>query len=340
MEKELRTLTIDPEFRDLIPPLTDEERELLETSILKEGCESPLIVWNTVIVDGHNRYEICRKHSIPFAVTEKGFESRESVLLWIITNQLGRRNLSLYQRGELVMKFEPLLSAKAKERQGQRTDLNNIRPNLGEGSAEVTTERALAKMAGVAHGTIHKVKKLSVAADDEIKRKLRRGEVSINKAYTQLMHKEHADEQKTCERCGEEKPVSDFDIPSNRHGFSSLCRACEKEIAEASKQAADVAKQTTGSMATSPISSIGMHKGHPIHVGAPFPDKPEMFEYLEEHVRLITDNFVAGAANAMRMYTPGMASSENTRTLREILKTACGAVRAFDEYVKEMTDHE
>ena len=84
LTKELRTLTIDPEFRDLIPPLTEEERKLLEDSIVVNGCESPLFIWNGVIVDGHNRYDICRKHGIPFAVVEKDFTSRDAALMWII----------------------------------------------------------------------------------------------------------------------------------------------------------------------------------------------------------------------------------------------------------------
>ena len=345
MEKELRTLTIDPEFRDLIPPLTDEERELLEASLLKEGCETPLVIWNGVIVDGHNRYEICHKHGVPFAVMEKEFADREEALLWIITNQLGRRNLSSYQRGELVMKFEPLLKAQARERQA--TSTGGIAPQLTQNSAEAgiirgETRKNLAKMAGVSHDTIHKVKKLSEAADEETKEKLRRGEVSVNKAYTELMHREHAEETRTCTRCNQAKPVAEFQVPSKHHEFSQVCMACEKELVEASKQAADVARQTPEPAAATaqPVSSIGIHKGHPIHVGAPFPDKPEMFAHLEEHVHFITDNFLAGAVNAMRMYTPGMVSPANTRTLRRILKSACNAVKAFDEYIKEMTGHE
>ena len=64
-EKKLYDLTVDPEFRDLIPPLNEEELKLLEESLVADGCESPLIVWNGVIIDGHNRYAICRKHDIP-----------------------------------------------------------------------------------------------------------------------------------------------------------------------------------------------------------------------------------------------------------------------------------
>lgn len=68
-EKLLHTLNIDPEFKDLIPPLTTEELEMLEESIVANGCESPLIVWNGIIVDGHNRYAICHKRGIPFMVS-------------------------------------------------------------------------------------------------------------------------------------------------------------------------------------------------------------------------------------------------------------------------------
>ena len=80
-EKKSYDLTVDPEFRDLIPPLNEEELKLLEESLVADGCESPLIVWNGVIIDGHNRYAICRKHDIPFSIQEKHFDTREDVML-------------------------------------------------------------------------------------------------------------------------------------------------------------------------------------------------------------------------------------------------------------------
>ena len=59
-------LKIDPEFKALIPPLTPDERAGLEASILTEGCRDALIVWGDILIDGHNRYEICTKHNIPY----------------------------------------------------------------------------------------------------------------------------------------------------------------------------------------------------------------------------------------------------------------------------------
>ena len=99
-------LKIDPEFQNQIPPLTDDEYKQLEENILKEGkLLSPLIVWNNILVDGHNRYAILQKHpEIYFFTMPLPFESREEVLAWICKNQLGRRNLTPEQKKFLIGK--------------------------------------------------------------------------------------------------------------------------------------------------------------------------------------------------------------------------------------------
>lgn len=99
-------LKIDPVFSEKIPPLTPEELEQLEANILEEGAViNPLIVWNGVIVDGHNRYRILQKHpEIIFHVYEKEFSDRYEVIAWICKNQLGRRNLTEAQKKYLVGK--------------------------------------------------------------------------------------------------------------------------------------------------------------------------------------------------------------------------------------------
>ena len=99
-------LKIDPEFQNQIPPLTDDEYKQLEENILKEGkLISPLIVWNNILVDGHNRYAILQKHpEIYFSTMPLPFENREEVLAWICKNQLGRRNLTPEQKKFLIGK--------------------------------------------------------------------------------------------------------------------------------------------------------------------------------------------------------------------------------------------
>ena len=92
-------LTIDPEFASIIPPLREEEQKQLEENILADGVViNPLIVWNGIIVDGHNRYRILQQHpEIQFTIYEKEFTDRYAVIAWICKNQLGRRNLTPQQ---------------------------------------------------------------------------------------------------------------------------------------------------------------------------------------------------------------------------------------------------
>lgn len=89
-------IIIDPQLRELIPPLRDEERQALEENIRRDGCRDPLVVWrgHDILLDGHHRYEICQRHGIDFVVTELNLPDREAAADWIDANQLGRRNLT------------------------------------------------------------------------------------------------------------------------------------------------------------------------------------------------------------------------------------------------------
>ena len=344
-EKKVYDLTVDPEFRDLIPPLNEEELKLLEASIVADGCESPLIVWNGVIVDGHNRYAICRKHEIPFAIQEKNFSSRDDAMLWMLRNQLGRRNLNSYQRVELVLKFEPLVKNAAEQRMMAGKAANPV-PTLAQGQTKGRTRDHLSEAAGVSHGTFAKAKKLVLSADEETKRELRAGKVTVNRAYTDLLKKEHEGETKICERCKQEKPLSAFSIPSNRRSFSSVCRDCEKEISAVAKSAAEAAAKTAGatekmtdaskSEPPCPIPGMVMHNGAPIHVETALPDTPEMFRYVADLVKSCCDSYVIGLTSAMRRYSRGMGSEEhNAQILEMVRRTNAQVLTILNERMEE-----
>lgn len=87
---------VDEEIRSLLPQLTDEEREILESSILKHGVTHPLAVWKEegILLDGHNRYDIATKHGLVYTTIEVSCADREAALIWVDANQLGRRNLT------------------------------------------------------------------------------------------------------------------------------------------------------------------------------------------------------------------------------------------------------
>ena len=97
-------LIIDEEFESVIPPLTDEEFELLKESVLNDGeVYHPLVVWNNIIVDGHHRYKILKEHpEVKYRIKERAFENRYEAISWICLNQLGRRNLNDAQKKMLI----------------------------------------------------------------------------------------------------------------------------------------------------------------------------------------------------------------------------------------------
>ena len=177
-------MIIDNEFKGLIPPLTDEEYKGLEESILKDGCRDALVLWGDTLIDGHNRYEICTRHNIPFKTVQKEFTSRDEVMLWMLQNQLARRNLNDFQRSEIVHKCEDAVKAKAKER--QRTSTGGTSPQLMEKfpEAEKSTSRdELGKMAGTSGKTYEHAVTVLEKAPEPVVQATRQNEISINSAY-------------------------------------------------------------------------------------------------------------------------------------------------------------
>ena len=79
----LPILKTDKGFKNLIPPLHRQEYLQLEQNLIEDGCIDPIITWNGIIIDGHNRYEICHRQNIPFRVVSMEFECREEVVAWI-----------------------------------------------------------------------------------------------------------------------------------------------------------------------------------------------------------------------------------------------------------------
>lgn len=173
-------INIDREFETLIPPLTADEYAGLEASIKTEGCRDALVLWGDTLIDGHNRYAICKKYKIPFKTVQKEFVSRDEVIEWIILNQFGRRNLPAHERARLALRLKPVIAEKAKEQHGAR---NDIPQKSAECFKPIETRQELAKIAGVSHDTIAKVEKIEEEAPAPIVQASRKGEISVNAAY-------------------------------------------------------------------------------------------------------------------------------------------------------------
>ena len=114
---------------------------------------------------------------------EKEFTDRDEVLLWMLHNQLGRRNLNDFQRIEMVRKCEGAVKAQAKERQrgGQGGIL--LREILPEANFGERATDALGAMAGVSRKTYEHATVILDTAPEEVIQATRKDELSINAAY-------------------------------------------------------------------------------------------------------------------------------------------------------------
>jgi len=173
------TPKISNTFKALIPPLSAEERSGLEAQLLADGCRDALVTWNGVLLDGHNRLEICKKHKLPFETSAVDLEDENSACIWIIQNQFARRNLAPFSRSELSFKLEPLLKKKAKENQVIRK--GNQAGSTLNNCANLDTRAELAKAAGVSTRIIDESRLILEHADEETKKQLRENQVSIHR---------------------------------------------------------------------------------------------------------------------------------------------------------------
>ena len=158
-------LTIDPEFASIIPPLREEERKQLEENILADGVViNPLIVWNGIIVDGHNRYRILQQHpELQFTTYEKAFSDRYEAIAWICKNQLGRRNLTLQQFKYLMgHQYKAEKTAYGGDRKNNAPKSSSQNGNLI--SKEKTCERIAAEN-GVARNTVIRAEQFANGVD-------------------------------------------------------------------------------------------------------------------------------------------------------------------------------
>lgn len=212
-------ITIDSEFQSLIPALSAEEYGQLEENILHDGIRDALIVWDGILLDGHNRYEIAQKYNLPYEVQEMNFDSRADAERWVILNQFGRRNLSAYDRSILALRLKPIIAAQAKER--QEAGINQYSLCQKSDKPAIDTKKEIAKAAGVSHDTIAKVEKIETQAPPEIKAAVKSGEMSINQAYQATRREEKkAEVEKRIEEYAEvQTGVIDIKAPTKKYNI-------------------------------------------------------------------------------------------------------------------------
>jgi DNA modification methylase len=181
-------LKIKNEFKELIPPLSIDEFKQLETNVLEEGIRDRIITWNGFIIDGHNRYEIAQKWDLDFEVEERHFDNENDVILWMIDNQNGRRNLTDGWKYKLEQIKKGILLKKGKKTQGTRTDLLSIVDKRLE--PKHNTQKEIAKSLNWSTGKVAMADVVFKKATPELEKKVLSNEVTINQAYQEIKKEE------------------------------------------------------------------------------------------------------------------------------------------------------
>ena len=197
-------LRIDEGLKAYIDPLTPDEHESLERSILAEGCRDALVVWDDLLIDGHNRYGICQKHGLPFnTVQATQFKNMDDVHLWMIDQHLGRRSVSDFQRGVLALRKREIIAerraaaaaavnaAKSAQPSGEEAPWEgDTDPAVAQALASVAkvpddaldTREALARAARLSAGQVKMIETIQEKAAPEVVAAVKAGELSLNAA--------------------------------------------------------------------------------------------------------------------------------------------------------------
>ncbi len=190
-------IVVQEDLKSYIDPLTADEHDALERSLLAEGCRDALVLWGDILVDGHNRYGLCLKHGIPFSTVQNTrFKSIEDVHLWMIDQHLGRRSVSDFQRGVLALRKKEIVAerqaaaAQAKKDAHLRAEVlgeaEPLSPFDGEPVAvaelPLKSREDLARAAKLTPSQVTMIEKIQKQAAPEVVSALRAGTITLNAA--------------------------------------------------------------------------------------------------------------------------------------------------------------
>lgn len=199
---------ISSDFKELIRPLNEEEYAALEKSIIEEGCRDRLVMWNGFIIDGHHRYQICQEHNIEFKTINLELEDKERVKLWIINNQLARRNLNKEE-------FTYFLG----EKYHQTKKFSGEHGEVGQSDPLRTSERVAQEHEGVSERTVRRAAGYTNAVntvDENVgkgtKDKILSGKIKATKNAVIALSREEPEKQRKVIEKAIENPKIPIDV--------------------------------------------------------------------------------------------------------------------------------
>ena len=241
-----RTPVVLPEMEQLLPPLSGEQFSALESDILKNGCYTPIIVnEDMVIVDGHNRFRICEKHGLPYRMLAFSFTDLLEAKQWALDTQKGRRNLDKWELGKIALRLKPDIEARAKENmsagggdqksEGAKSGCANSQNPI----SPVNTTKELADAVGIGHQTMSRVMQIDEHAPAAVKEALDSGDLSVNQGYNITRQVRELPEEQREEAAAlavelekAKKEIRQCDAEADRRGRIAdlFCKAFEKAV--------------------------------------------------------------------------------------------------------------
>ncbi|KXX72735.1 ParB/Srx family N-terminal domain-containing protein [Flammeovirga sp. SJP92] len=183
-------ITVLDELKKYIRKQQEKEAEYFIKSIQEDGVRDPLYITDVVgygkniLVDGHHRYDATQQKELP--INRLVFSSLDEVKIWMLKNQLGRRNLSDAEKFNIAEQLASEFAEQAKE--NQKSGGNK----KGEGKR---TREKIAEISGLSGTNYQKYKKVKKEGDPEIVDQMVNNEMSIHKAYT-ITNEKIKEEQK------------------------------------------------------------------------------------------------------------------------------------------------
>ena len=241
-----RTPTVLAELAGLLPPLSGEQLAALEADLLQNGCYSPVIVnEELVIVDGHNRQSLCEKHGIPYNMAVFAFDDLLEAKQWALDTQKGRRNLDKWELGKIALKLKPDIEARAKANMSAGGgDQKSEHARSGSATlpipiSTVDTRKELADTVGLGERTMGKVMQIDEHAPAAVKEALDKKELSIHQGYQITKQVENLPEEQreqaaleAVELAKAKKEIQEKDAEIDREGKIAgvFCKAYEKAV--------------------------------------------------------------------------------------------------------------
>ena len=239
-----RTPVVLPEMAELLPPLSGEQFSALEEDLLNNGCYSPIIVnEDMVIIDGHNRQNLCEKLGLPYQIAVFSFENLLEAKQWALSTQKARRNLEKWELGKIALKLKPEIEARAKANQqeyhGNQYDSGGsaILPEVH--SAPVDTRKELADAVGLGERTMGKIMQIDEHAPAAVREALDNQELSINQGYNITRQLQELPEEQREEAAAQavelekaKREVKKLDAEADRRGKIAglFCKVFEKAV--------------------------------------------------------------------------------------------------------------